>query len=60
MAPLARDNELLAFLDSECHDRIRVGEYKAKMQQLFSIAGKTKKMNASATIQIAWGGVWGC
>jgi hypothetical protein len=60
LAPLALDNELLPFLDSECHDRIRIGEYKAKIQQLFSIAGKTREMNASATIEIAWGSVWEC
>jgi hypothetical protein len=52
LAPLALDNELLAFLDSECHDRTRIGEYKAKIQQLFSIAGKTSEKNASATSKL--------
>jgi len=52
LAPLALDNELLPFLDSECHDRIRIGEYKAKIQQLFSIVDKTREMNASVTSKL--------
>jgi hypothetical protein len=52
LAPLALDNELLPFPDSECHDRTRIGEDKAKIQQLFSIIGKTREMNASVTSKL--------